>query len=103
MPASGSSIFTDADGYQGSLRDILDLLVLQPRDFHARLTWVELPNLRLLRAHETSARVAYVRLPPEQAFVTFLTQKGLSLIYTGLPLASPSFFTPSVQSPTPDD
>lgn len=48
MPASGSSIFADADGYQATLQDMLDLVVLQPRDFSARLTWVELPSLHLL-------------------------------------------------------
>lgn len=86
MPASGSSIFTDADGYQASLQDILDLVVLHPRDFRARLTWVELPKLRLLRGQEASARVAYFRPPPEQVFLTFLTRHGLPLIYGGVEL-----------------
>ena len=83
MPASGSSIFTDADGYQAALADILDLLVLHPRQFHARLTWVELPTVRLLRAEEASARIAYLRLPPEQVFVTFLTRPGPPMIHAG--------------------
>ena len=86
MPASGSSIFTDADGYQANLQDLLDLVVLHPRDFKARLTWVELPNLRLLRAQEASARVAYLRPPPEQVFVTFLTRHVSPLIYGGTKL-----------------
>jgi len=86
MPASGSSIFTDADGYQASLQDMLDLVVLHPRDFRARLAWMELPNLRLLRAQEASARVAYLRPLPEQVFVTFLTRRGLPLIYGGVEL-----------------
>ena len=86
MPASGSSIFADADGYQATLQDMLDLVVLQPRDFSARLTWVELPSLHLLRAQEASARLAYLRLPPGQVFVTFLTQKGLPLICSGAEL-----------------
>jgi len=30
MPTTGSSIFPDADGYQNSLRDLLDLLVTAP-------------------------------------------------------------------------
>lgn len=45
MPAGGSSICTDSDGYQASVQDILDLVVLQPRNFHARLTWADLPSL----------------------------------------------------------
>ena len=71
MPASGSTIFTDADGYQASLRDIYDLLVLDPREFRARLTWVKMPNISLLRAREDLSRVAYVTFPQERAFVVF--------------------------------
>ena len=66
MPGGGSSIFTDADGYQATLRDMLDLLALRPRDFRARLVWVDLPSLRLLRAQEDAPRIAYVTLPPER-------------------------------------
>jgi AraC-like DNA-binding protein len=83
MPSSGSSIFTDADGYQASLRDMFDLLVERPRGFQARLTWVELPHLRLLRAHEASARVAYLTLPQELVFVTFPAERGSLLICGG--------------------
>ncbi|HEX3403610.1 MAG TPA: helix-turn-helix domain-containing protein [Acetobacteraceae bacterium] len=85
MPASGFSIFTDADGYRNSLQDMLDLVVLQPRDFQARLTWVELENLRLLRAYETSPRVAYMTLPSNLVFVTFATRQGGTLIHAGAP------------------
>ncbi|HEY7580349.1 MAG TPA: helix-turn-helix domain-containing protein [Acetobacteraceae bacterium] len=83
MSAAGSGIFTGADGYQASLRDMFDLLVLCPRDFHARLTWVELPHVRLLRAEESSARVAYLRLPREQVFVFFATRQGPPPVHGG--------------------
>ena len=86
MPASGSTIFTDADGYQASLRDIFDLLVLDPREFRARLTWVEMPNISLLRAREDSSRVAYVTFPQERAFVIFPLEQNSSLICTGVEL-----------------
>ncbi len=86
MPASGSSIFTNADGYQASLQDILTLLVLDPREFRARLTWVETPNLNLLRAREDSSRVAYVTLPRERAFVIFPLKQDSSLICSGVEL-----------------
>ena len=55
MPAGGSSMFTDVDGYQANLRDVMDLLVPKPRLFHARLTWAELSHLGLLRAEEALA------------------------------------------------
>ena len=83
MAASGSSIFSDADRYQASLQDMLDLLVRLPGDFRARLDWIELPNLRLLRAEESSPRVAYMRLPGGLVFVTFPAQERSSLIYCG--------------------
>ena len=84
MPASGSCIFTCADGYQASLQGMLDLLVPPAREFHARLTWVELPRLRLLRAREASARVAYLSLPSERVFVTFPTRRDSPLIHDGV-------------------
>ena len=65
MPEGGSSIYTDADGYQANIQDILDLLVLRPREFHARLTWADLSNLHLLRAKESSARVGHLTLRPD--------------------------------------
>ena len=84
MSGAGSSISTDAEGYQATLHDMLDLVVLHPRNFHARLTWVDLPHLQLLRANESSARVAFLRLPPEQVFVYFPTRRGPVLVHGGL-------------------
>jgi AraC-like DNA-binding protein len=83
MSVAGSSIFTDADGYQANLQDMLDLLVICPREFHARLTWVELPHVQLMRAEESSARIAYLRLPPEKVFVFFATHQGPPLVHGG--------------------
>jgi AraC-like DNA-binding protein len=86
MPEGGSSIYTDADGYQAHVRDILDLLVLQPRDFHAHLTWADLRNLQLLRAKEASARVGYMTLPADRVFVTFPSEQGSILSFGGVTL-----------------
>ena len=83
MPAIGSSMFSNADGYQASLANMLDLTVLVPHGFRARLAWIELPNLHLLRAEESSPRVAYVTLAKDLVFVTFPTQERHSLIYGG--------------------
>src|SRR5689334_4256588 len=83
MPEGGSSIFTDADGYQASMGDILDLLVLQPHAFSAHLTWADLPNLQVLHAKEASARVGFMRLPADEVFVTFVTRPGSVLLYRG--------------------
>jgi AraC-like DNA-binding protein len=83
MPAAGSSIYTDLDGYQASLRDMMDLVVPRPRLFQARLTWVDLPHVSLLRADEASSRVAYVTFPAEFIFVTFPTKRDSPLIGNG--------------------
>ncbi len=86
MPASGSCIFTDPESFQASLDQTLTLLVVVASDFHARLTWVEFPTLRLVRADETAPRVACVSLPPKLAFVTFPTQRGSLLVCDGVEL-----------------
>jgi AraC-like DNA-binding protein len=83
MPGGGSSIFTDADGYQASFQGMLDLVTLRPREFRARLIWVDLPSLRLLRAQEDVPRVAYVTLPAGDVFVTFATRPDLPLLVDG--------------------
>jgi AraC-like DNA-binding protein len=96
MPAGGSSISTDADGYQASVQDILDLVVLQPRNFHARLTWADLPSLQLLRAKELSARVGYLTLPPDWVYMVFPARQGSTLLYDGITLAFGDFILHSL-------
>jgi AraC-like DNA-binding protein len=86
MPAGGSSIFTDAIGYQDSLRDLVGLLVEQQQPFHARLTWVNLPQLRLLRARESSPRVAFLTLPQASVSVSFVIDHGSTLVCDGIKL-----------------
>jgi AraC-like DNA-binding protein len=86
MPTNGSGTFTDAVGYEAVLRDMLDLVVPQPRDFRAHITWVELPSLHLLRVHETSSRIAYMTLPRDRVFVIFPRQQDSLLIVAGVEL-----------------
>jgi AraC-like DNA-binding protein len=86
MLGSGSSIFTDADEYQAHLSLPMDLLVVQPGRFRARLTWVGLPQVHLLHAREALSRVAYVSLPPDPVFVTFPTDQASRLICDGVSL-----------------
>jgi AraC-like DNA-binding protein len=86
MPESGSSMFTDFDGYQAGMRDMFDLLALQLRGFQARLTWVELSNLYLLHACESSPRLAFMTLPANRVFITFVTRRDAALIYRGCEL-----------------
>jgi AraC-like DNA-binding protein len=86
MPASGSSIFTDAEGYQASLQDLLDLVVPEPRAFQARLTWLDLPFLRILRAQESARRVGVLRPPANRVVIGFPTRQGSALVVDGVEL-----------------
>lgn len=83
MTESGSCIFTGVDGYELSLRKCVDLVMVRPYKFKARLTWIQLPNLRVVRAREQVQRIAYVSLPPEQIFVSFSTQRTSPIVYNG--------------------
>lgn len=83
MPASGSSMDTGFDGYQANLLDLLDLLAPEPRTFRARLTWLELPRISLMRSEETAARIGYLRLPPGRIFISFATHRDTELIVPG--------------------
>lgn len=87
MTESGSCIFTGTDGYELSLRRCVDLVVARPHKFQSRLTWVQLPNLRLIWAREQVQRIAYVSLPPEQIVVSFGTQRKSPIAYNGRTLA----------------
>lgn len=83
MGGGGSCTFPDAERYQAVLRGSLELLVSPPSGFHARLTWIDLPHLQLLRGEESAARMACISLPPERVFVTFPTRKAAPLICNG--------------------
>lgn len=87
MPEGATGRFTDAEDYQTSLPDLkAELVVTQSGPFGAQLTWAKLPNLHLLRAQETLARVAYITLPAAPVLVSFPTGLGQGLIWNGVPL-----------------
>src|SRR5271155_5356311 len=84
---SGTTKFTDADAYQASIRGAeFNLVFSCQRDFEARLTWVELRHLRLLRAQENLPRVAHISLMPALAFVAFPIRHEPPQIYNGIEL-----------------
>ena len=86
MEGSGSALFTDADAYQANLPGATRLLVTQAGKFRARLTWIELADLRLAYARETVARIAYVSRPAERVYIVFPTHRTSSLICGGAQL-----------------
>lgn len=84
MLGSGSSIFANADAYEACLPFQTTLVALQPGQFRTRLTWMELPHIRLMHARETLSRIAYVSLPPDQVYLTFPTNRHAPLIHNGV-------------------
>jgi len=93
MPASGTSTYTDPDDYQANVRGARVELVLACRgDFKARLTWVELRDLHLLRSQESLPRITYVALAPERLFVAFPTHNDPPPIWGGVKVKSGDLF-----------
>ena len=87
MPGSGTHRLTDADDYEATLDDIFaDVTLIHRGPFSARMSSTTLHHLRLLRAEETAARVAYIALPRDSAFISFSLNPDLSLIWRGLTL-----------------
>jgi AraC-like DNA-binding protein len=87
MRETRSENFADTADYQAGLaRAGLGAFLVCARGFKARLTWVELSDLSLLRGQEDVARVAYIKLAPRRAFVTFPTNAGSSMIWAGVRL-----------------
>jgi AraC-like DNA-binding protein len=85
MSTSGTTKFTDADDYEASVRWAkLNLVLRCEKDFQARLTWVELRNLRLLRGQENLPRVAYVSMTSGSVFVALLARDGPPPIWDGV-------------------
>jgi AraC-like DNA-binding protein len=72
MPRSGTSPFSDPDEYLANFRGAgIDLVFTGPGTFKARLTWVELPQLHLLRAEENLPRIACVSSSSTRVTISF--------------------------------
>lgn len=87
MPGSSTSSFTDPEGYQAELSNILAaFVVLVPGAFTARTTRTRLHDLDLLSATESLPRVSYAALRPDRAFVSFSRGPAATLVWGGLTL-----------------
>jgi AraC-like DNA-binding protein len=87
MPGGGTRTFFDLDHYETSLRDAqIEAIIVSRGYFRARLTWAELHYLQILRCEEDSSSVAYVRLAPWLAFVTFPTNSAPFPVWRGVEL-----------------
>jgi AraC-like DNA-binding protein len=89
MLTSGTSTYSDPDEYQSKFRGArINLVFARYGEFRARLTWVELRHLHLLRTQESLPRVAYISLAPERVFVAFPTHPDPPPIWGGMKLGS---------------
>jgi AraC-like DNA-binding protein len=86
MPDNGTSTFNNPVDYQARIADAqVNLVVTGGGDFKARLTWLKLRHLRVLRGCENLPRVAYISLSPDRVFVSFAAS-GSPSIWAGLEL-----------------
>ena len=87
MAENGTATFANPDDYQAGIGGAnFNLIVTGGGDFKARLTWLNLRRLYLLRGRENLPRIAYIALSPARVFVSFPTGAGPSLTYGGLGL-----------------
>jgi AraC-like DNA-binding protein len=87
MSGNGTATFTDPDHYQAGIGGAsVNLVVTGGGDFKARLTWLNLRHLHVLRGCEMLPRVAYISLAPAQVFVSFPTSDGPPSTYDGVEL-----------------
>ena len=89
MPGSGTQTFTDSEAYEAGLRQWqINSVITCHGAFKARLTWVELDRLHLLRCREAHPRIAYLSLPPAMACAAFRTDPGPAPFWGGMELHS---------------
>jgi AraC-like DNA-binding protein len=91
MAENGTATFASPDDYQAGIGGVsskgtrVNFIVTGAGDFKARLTWLKLRRLRVLRGSENLPSIAYVSLPPERVVVLFPTSTA-TLIRGGLEL-----------------
>ena len=86
MIASGTATFTNPDQYWSGIGGSnIELTFTGGGAFKARLTWLNLRHLRVVRGYETIPRIAYLSLPPERAIFAFPTS-ATSATWSGLEL-----------------
>ena len=89
MTESGTATFTNPDDYCAAIRGAHENLILTgPGDFKARLTWLKLRHLHVIQGRESVARISYVSLQPDRAFVSFLQSSEAPLIWNGIELGA---------------
>jgi AraC-like DNA-binding protein len=87
MTENGTATFANPDDYQaGIVGASINFIVTGGGDFKARLTWLNLHHLHVLRGCENLPRIAFISLSPAQVFVSFPANAGPPLTYGGVEL-----------------
>jgi AraC-like DNA-binding protein len=87
MTENGTITFASPDDYSAAIGAAkINLFVTAGGEFEGRLTWLSLGGLNVLRARENLPRIAFVALPPTQAYISFPASGLSGLIYCGLGL-----------------
>jgi len=87
MAATGTAVFTNPDDYRAGIEDAdLGFVLTGHGDFKARLTWLKLPHLHLVRGRENVQRIAYVSLAPGRTFVSFPLNSPSPSVWNGVEL-----------------
>jgi AraC-like DNA-binding protein len=87
MAQNGTATFANPDDYGAAIRSAtVKVIVTAGGNFNARLTWLDLGNLHVLRGHENLPRIGFFSLSAAQTFVSFPTNTGAPLTYGGIGL-----------------
>lgn len=95
MPGSGTSVFSEAEEFEASLRQdgCLGVVVTGPGRFAARLTRVALVRLHLAAGEELLSRVAFVATPADNILISFPLDDESRVIWGGIELAPGEIMT----------
>ena len=87
MTENGTATFASPDEYSAAIGAAkVNLFVTAGGEFKGRLTWLNLGGLHVLRGRENLPRIAFIALPPAQAYISFPASRLSGLIYCGLGL-----------------
>jgi AraC-like DNA-binding protein len=87
MVENGTATFANPDDYSAAVGSVtVNLIIAAGGDFNARLTWLNLGDLHVLRGHENLPRIGFFSLSPAQTFVSFPTKAAAPLTYGGIVL-----------------
>jgi hypothetical protein len=85
MMGCGSATSTDSEDFGLNMPGAtISIVLTSPGDFKARLTWVTLPHLGLVRCTEHVPRVACMTLAPGSVVVSFPTRRKPPPIWQGV-------------------